>query len=141
MLIDIEHAKRLGRETVAILQAGNYTAASGRTIVLDRAARRMSERHDRISAGSSDAAIRAQRARTRIAVENASVLDVGRRMAGDGAVAALNFASAAVPGGGFQWGALAQEESIARSSGLFHALDGRAMYVYHCARRDPMYSD
>ena len=62
-------------------------------------------------------------------------------MAGDGAVAALNFASAAVPGGGFQWGALAQEESIARSSGLFHALDGRAMYAYHCARRDPMYSD
>jgi uncharacterized protein (TIGR02452 family) len=78
---------------------------------------------------------------TRIAVENASVLDVGRRMAGDGSVAALNFASAAVPGGGFQWGALAQEESIARSSGLFPALDGRAMYAYHCARRDPMYSD
>ena len=35
MLIDIEHAKRIGRETVAILQAGNYTAPSGRTVVLD----------------------------------------------------------------------------------------------------------
>jgi len=37
-------------------------------------------------------------------------------------VAALNFASAQIPGGGFMRGALAQEEAIARSSGLYPCL-------------------
>jgi uncharacterized protein (TIGR02452 family) len=62
-------------------------------------------------------------------------------MAADGLVSALNFASATVPGGGFLTGARAQEESIARSSGLVHTLEGRAMYGFHRDRPDAMYSD
>lgn len=62
-------------------------------------------------------------------------------MSATGSVAALNFASATAPGGGFLTGARAQEESIARSSGLFHCLDGRQMYARHRAVLDAMYSD
>jgi uncharacterized protein (TIGR02452 family) len=61
-------------------------------------------------------------------------------MAANVPVDALNFASAMSPGGGFQHGASAQEESIARSSALFSALEGRAMYPFHRARGDAMYT-
>jgi uncharacterized protein (TIGR02452 family) len=52
----------------------------------------------------------------------------------------LNFASAKNPGGGFLTGARAQEESLARSSGLYACLVGNPMYDFHRARPDPMYS-
>jgi uncharacterized protein (TIGR02452 family) len=78
---------------------------------------------------------------TRITVENATVLEVGRRMAAAGPIAALNFASADSPGGGWLNRARAQEESIARSSGLYGCLCDQPMYDYHRARLDAMYSD
>jgi len=76
----------------------------------------------------------------RTSVENESVLDVGHRLARAGAVAALNFASPTSPGGGFLLGARAQEESIARSSGLFACLEHQPMYAFHQARLDAMSS-
>ena len=136
-----ELAAKLGHETVALLRAGGYTTEAGRHVDL-RAALAASlaktveyppERHPRTPARGGAA--------TRITVENETVLAVGRRMSAGGAVAALNFASATEPGGGFLRGARAQEESIARSSGLFHALENRDMYAYHAATRDAMYSD
>ena len=56
-------------------------------------------------------------------------------------VAALNFAAAGSPGGGFLNGARAQEESIARSSGLLAAIEPCQMYAFHRARQDAMYTD
>jgi len=50
-------------------------------------------------------------------------------------VLALNFASAKNPGGGFLGGSQAQEESLARSSALYHCLDGRSFYEVN--RKDP----
>src|SRR5262249_47012419 len=55
-------------------------------------------------------------------------------------VAALNFASAKNPGGGFLKGARAQEESLARASGLYAMLLGDPMYDHHRSRNDPMYT-
>jgi uncharacterized protein (TIGR02452 family) len=52
----------------------------------------------------------------------------------------LNFASAKNPGGGFQSGARAQEESLARASGLYATLAGDRMYDHHRSRHDPMYT-
>lgn len=133
-------AAKLGHETVALLRAGGYTTESGRHVDLRGAL--AASRADTVeypperqppTPARGDAA-------TRITVENDTVLAVGRRLAAGGVVAALNFASATHPGGGFLNGALAQEESIARSSGLFHALENREMYAYHLAKPDAMYS-
>jgi uncharacterized protein (TIGR02452 family) len=54
----------------------------------------------------------------------------------------LNFASARHPGGGFLSGARAQEESLARSSGLYASLIRmREMYDYNRGRATCLYSD
>lgn len=53
----------------------------------------------------------------------------------------LNFASAKNPGGGFLGGAMAQEESLAASSGLYASLLlHEEYYTYNRARRTMMYS-
>ncbi len=56
------------------------------------------------------------------------------------APAALNFASARSPGGGFQSGARAQEESLCRASALYTCLQGQPFYEHHERQRDPLYS-
>ena len=57
-------------------------------------------------------------------------------------VGVLNFASARHPGGGFLSGAKAQEESLARSSGLYRSLlKYPDYYVYHRSHKTGLYSD
>lgn len=57
-------------------------------------------------------------------------------------VGCLNFASAKNPGGGFRGGAQAQEESLARSSGLYQCLlRAPEFYSFHRMHRDLRYSD
>ena len=75
-----------------------------------------------------------------IEVTNETTLNAARRLGGD--VAALNFASARSPGGGFRTGAQAQEESLARSSALYPCLTAAGdFYAYHRAHPEPTYSD
>lgn len=57
-------------------------------------------------------------------------------------VGVLNFASARNPGGGFLGGSQAQEESLARSSGLYASLrTSTEYYQYHRGRKTGLYSD
>ena len=77
-----------------------------------------------------------------ITVTDESTLAATRRLARDGEVAALVFASAKHPGGGFRNGARAQEESLARASALFPCLNAvPQFYAYHRARTGNLYSD
>ncbi len=55
---------------------------------------------------------------------------------------ALNFASAKNPGGGFLGGAQAQEESLARGSGLYPSLlKAKPYYDFHRNQKSCLYSD
>ena len=79
---------------------------------------------------------------TQFDVRNETTLVAARRMAEAGRrPVALNFASARRAGGGFLNGALAQEESLARSSGLYACLVDNPMYAYHRTGRNALYSN
>lgn len=77
-------------------------------------------------------------------VTSETTLDAVRRLASEGTenILALNFASARNPGGGFLGGAQAQEESIARSSGLYPTLlICRDYYETNRKNRSCIYTD
>ena len=75
-----------------------------------------------------------------VEVTNESTLAAARRLGEP--VAALVFASARNPGGGFRTGAQAQEEDIARASALYACLTAAPrFYEHHRADRDLRYSD
>lgn len=80
---------------------------------------------------------------TRIHVTGETTLAAALRLLTEDSapVAALNFASATTPGGGFLTGSAAQEESLCRATGLYGALRQAAEYYeLHRAQRDPLYS-
>ncbi len=140
--ISRESATALGRETVEILQAGHYVTASGTQVNIQKQVDEaiggtVSYPPEKILPTKSP-----HRGRTIVEVRNESTLaavEYLRSMCFK--PAALNFASATTPGGGFLSGARAQEEYLARSSALWACLRGNGMYTYHQARQDPFYSD
>jgi len=81
---------------------------------------------------------------TQYEVTNETSCDAARRLVREGIqdVMVLNFASAKNPGGGFLGGALAQEECIARASGLYPSLlTAMEYYNYHRNLGTCLYSD
>ncbi|MCR8842897.1 TIGR02452 family protein [Paenibacillus sp. SC116] len=83
-----------------------------------------------------------KRAEQRVAREATvkSILDFANR--GISGVGVLNFASAKNPGGGFLNGAMAQEESLAASSGLYRTqLRNEEYYLANRACNTMMYTD
>jgi uncharacterized protein (TIGR02452 family) len=132
----------MGREALAILEAGAYIAPSGRRVefgeAIEAAVRGTVEippdAELLIPAGG-------ERFETAIRVVNSTSLAAARAIAEAGALPlVLNFASAKHPGGGFLSGARAQEESLARASALYACLKGREMYAHHLSRSDPLYT-
>jgi uncharacterized protein (TIGR02452 family) len=141
------------RETLAILKQGAYHTPGGERIrlgeELDAAiTRSVLYRPDEFPEvfGRRDERLR-DRSPTPTAFEvvNETTLHAARRLveAETGArVLALNFASAKHPGGGFLKGSQAQEESLARASGLFACI-GPQREMYDANERFPslLYTD
>jgi uncharacterized protein (TIGR02452 family) len=140
VLINRSLAAAWGREAVTITNEGGYVAPSGVTVsiadAVDDARRETVTYAPDVRVGVPGPRF----ASTAITVENTTTLAAAAALVARGRdVAALNFASAKNPGGGFLGGARAQEESLCRASALFACIDGSPMYAWHRARRDPVY--
>ncbi|GGL56004.1 TIGR02452 family protein [Planomonospora parontospora] len=148
--------RALAAETVEILERGWYADGSGRRVsVADRLAASVAgtrlwtpdDLTGLLAAHEGRSGGRAPEAEDsvspcRMEVVNETSLSAARRLVDGGdPVGCLNFASAKNPGGGFLNGSEAQEESLARSSGLYHCLVGVPdFYDFHRSQGDPLYS-
>jgi uncharacterized protein (TIGR02452 family) len=138
------HLIEMARETVAILQAGEYRSPDGRSVSIAEPLREAREgtRLYRTTDFPAGLPLPTSEAHdTRLVVTNESTLAAARRLAADDPCC-LNFASAKHPGGGFLTGARAQEESLARSSGLYACIGPvQEMYQHNRWLSTCLYSD
>ncbi|MBW3600344.1 MAG: TIGR02452 family protein [Planctomycetes bacterium] len=137
-----KQAAALGRQTLDFLEAGRYATEDGDVVEISEPVQNAVAGVRSYPPGCNPPHRRTRSHATSIEVANETTLAAAQRLVDFGyRPAALNFASAKHPGGGFLSGARAQEESLARSSALYACLNGNPMYEFHRASRDPMYSD
>ena len=145
-------AKAIAHGTLAALAAGHYTTPDGTSVAIGEllatcvGGTRYYE-PDELDAIAAEVAAQSASAvgETTFSVANVTTLDASAALVGSGRyrrVGVLNFASARNPGGGFLNGARAQEESLARSSGLYESLrQWPQFYEFHRAQGTSLYSD
>lgn len=145
---------QIAQETLRIIDQGRYGTATGETVSISAnldAARSGSvlytpadfgdvfHRRDEVLRGRGNSPV------VQFEVANETTLHAAHRLIrgnADARVLALNFASARNPGGGFLNGSQAQEESLARASGLYACLN-RLHQMYDVNRQVPscLYTD
>jgi uncharacterized protein (TIGR02452 family) len=144
---------RTAEETVGILRGGGYSTPTGCRVDIagplasatSRSALYAPDDFKDLFRGRDQVlGDRGPQPPCRFEVVNETTLQAARRLARDGErrVLALNFASARNPGGGFLNGSQAQEESLARASGLYACLL-RFPQLYAANRQFPscLYTD
>lgn len=124
-----ENNKKIAEDTLRILEQGFYTNAFGEKIIIKTAQRYSQDNTKVYSPTETDILIgknilNIPNKKTNYKVVNDTTLNVVRKMLESGyeKILCLNFASAKNPGGGFLNGSSAQEESIARATGLYPCL-------------------
>jgi len=143
--------KEIARQTIEALEAGQYAVANGDIVAFAPLLNKcvtttkcyspetLSTLRDLILAQP------VKYGRTVFEVVNEATLTGCERLLGmdpDLRITVLNFASAKNPGGGFMGGARAQEESLARSSGLYKSLLRCSdYYAFHRRQKSLLYSD
>ena len=140
----------LAQETLTILESGRYVLGDGRTVSIADDVKRCVDAtqllrpHDLASICEQVLSQPAEPRPVAIEIENETTLSGIARLVRDQSapVAALNFASAKNPGGGFLSGSQAQEESLARSSALYASLmKAWDFYEQHRQNSSLLYSD
>lgn len=148
-------AYEIAQQTEAAVAAGGYRTAAGRSVDIGEAVRlaragtRMYRPGDAVPAAPVQS--RATGGAGALEVTAESSLEAARRLATGGGpagaagqlpVGVLNFASARNPGGGYLYGAEAQEEALCRGSALHTCLSAvPEFYAEHRKDRSPFYSD
>lgn len=145
---------KVARETLEILESGQYETPSGQTVdIASHLARAV--KNTRLYAPHQFPEVFAIRDKKlggtsglggmEVRVINATTLAAARLLVEEHAIKdalCLNFASAKNPGGGFLNGSQAQEESLARASGLYAAINPQqAMYETNRRYRSCLYTD
>ena len=134
----------IAKETLEILERGHYTSRSGNLVDLQKAQKRAVEnsklyRPDGLPdlLGEAEAMLndRSGMAPAVLEIREATTFYASRELEAEGCtgIACLNFASAKNPGGGFLGGSQAQEEALARASGLYPCLS--ANFDYYLSNR------
>jgi uncharacterized protein (TIGR02452 family) len=132
--------EKTAEQTLSILSRGQYDNSRGEVVTISGSLRRavdgtvLYKASDEVTwrkRGSHD---------TDVTLECCSTIESAKSLVSAGHnTVALNFGSAKNPGGGFLRGAQAQEESLARSSGLYLCLRNSEMYRRNRASKDPIY--
>jgi len=140
--ISRELARSLGLEVVDILKQGYYRTESGKVIRISDALQAAAEGTVTYVSEDSLPTIWDGNYETQVEVQNTTTLRAAKTLIDDGLnPVALNMASATSPGGGFLNGGRAQEEYLARSSGLYRCLQNNRMYQDRAFESNPFYAD
>jgi uncharacterized protein (TIGR02452 family) len=146
------HLAEIARETLDLLDQGNYVSPGGARVTIGPLLQQaragtihytpedFADVHRRRDELLRDL----PRTTTTFEVVNCTTLAAARSLvcSSDRGVLALNFASAKHPGGGFRSGSQAQEESLARSSGLYACIAPmRLMYETNKGCATALYTD
>lgn len=145
---------QIARETLDILQRGSYTSPAGRVVCVAEELAKARADSVTYSPEKLESILRQRdyllqqrdhQQSTIFEVANETTLHAARRLIESeksARVLGLNFASAKNPGGGFLNGSQAQEESLARASGLYACIAPlREMYEFNRRFPSSLYSD
>ncbi len=143
-----QQREKLAHETLAILNTGSYSLPNGSVVSIQSELQRACA--NTILYLPSDYELLIEKVAAQPAkystvkqISNRTTLEAAHSLLSQyPTVASLNFASAKNPGGGFLSGSQAQEESLARASGLYTSLQTQIdFYTFHRQQATSLYSD